>query len=560
LRKRNLYNEMKTNLFILLLCISLYASAQKNSYSKLIYSISVLPKTGTFNISVDFVAGSETSTAIQLPKEFGGFNHAFRYISILKGKNIEAVTVDATDSSVVVLKHQPNQAIRFQYLLKNALNDSLPGREPAYSIIIKPNYFNIPGQVLFAYPKQLAEQIVNIKINWVNYPKGWSNVNSFGNNYSVQTLPDIPMPLFTSSIWCGGDFRVYPFTVNKKPVYFAIRGKWKFKDAAMLGLIQKTIATQRAFWNDYNINQYTVTLMPFLTASEYELSYQGTGLTNSFATWATNNKQTSPASLQYLYNHELMHHWIGTLIQNEQPEELLYWFSEGFTDYFSYRNMLESKFITQQEYNRSFDSVLAWHYADAVNESPNTAIKEKFWTDNTIQKLPYNRGHIFAFYVDVIIKKETAGKKDLKTVMLEVLRQCLSEQKKLNQQLFIDAVKTISGADITVVLNQFITEGKFISLDEWNKILPDGFAYKDVSVFTYGFETDEGGLAANAKIISVDEQANAFKAGLQPGDILKGYNINNSATTEAEITVERNKQMLKFKFYPAKEVQMLQLK
>jgi predicted metalloprotease with PDZ domain len=551
---------MKLKLIIFLLCTSFNLSAQKSNYTSLTYTITVLPKTGTFNISVDFVAGNETSTAIQLPKEFGSFTHAFRYINILAGKNIEAVTVDAADSSVVLLKHQPKQAIRFHYLLKNSLKDSLPGREPAYSIIIKPNYFNIPGQVLFAYPKKDSAKLVNIKINWLNFPKGWSNVNSFGNNYIVQTLPDIPMPLFTSSIWCGGDFRVHTFTVNKKPVHFAIRGKWKFNDEAMLGMLQKTIATQRAFWNDYNINQYTVTLMPFLTENEFNYSYQGTGLTNSFATWATANKQTTPASLQYLYNHELMHHWIGHTIENEQPEELMYWFSEGFTDYFTWRNMLESKFITQQGYNRSFDSVLAVHYAAPLHESPNTTIKEKFWTDYTFQKLPYNRGRIFAFYLDAFIKKETTGKKDLKAVMIELLNQCGTGGKKINQQLVSEVVKKISGADISKLLNKFITEGKFISLDEWNAVLPDGFVYKDVSVFTYGFETDKGGLALNAKVTAVDEQANAFKAGLQPGDLLKGYNINNDANTEAELTVERNKQTLTFKFYPAKKITMLQLK
>lgn len=515
---------------------------------------------GSFSITLDFTTGNETSTAIKLPKEFGAFNHAFRYVSILKGKNIETFSVDEKDSSIVILKHQPKQPVRFQYLLNNSLTDSLPGRKPAYSIIIKPNYFNIPGQVLFAYPQKDKEQKVNIRINWLGYPKGWSNINSFGNNYSIQTLPAIPLSLFTSSIWCGGDFRVYPFTINKKPVYFAIRGKWKFKDEAMLGMLQKTIATQRAFWNDYNINQYTVTLMPFLTNNEFEYSYQGTGLTNSFSTWATNNKQTSPAALQYLYNHELMHHWIGNMITNEQPEELMYWFSEGFTDYFTWLNMLESKFITQQQYIHSFDSLLAVHYTNPVHESPNSIIKEKFWTDNKIQKLPYNRGRIFAFYLDTYLKKETAGKINLKQVMVELLNQCRGDQKKINHQLFNDAFQKISGRNISNLMHTFIVEGKFITLENWNEVIPDGFAYKDISVFTYGFETDQGGLALNAKIIALDEQANAFKAGLQTGDLLKGYNINNNATIEAEIIVERNKEILTFKFYPAKKITLLQLR
>ncbi|MBX9785187.1 MAG: hypothetical protein K2X48_18015 [Chitinophagaceae bacterium] len=234
-------------------------------------------------------------------------------------------------------------------------------------------------------------------MEWKNLPAGWSNINSFGKNILKQDITALRTDQFVSSIWAGGDYRAYSFEVNQKPVHFAIRGKWQFKDAAMFSMIKKTIAAQRAFWNDYNISQYTVTLMPFLTEDEYSMSYQGTGLTNSFATWATSNRNTSPASLMYLYNHELMHHWIGGIIENEQPEELLYWFSEGFTEYYTWRNMLESKFISEADYKRSFDSVPALHYADGEHANANTVIKENFWTNYKFQKLPYNPGPHFCF-------------------------------------------------------------------------------------------------------------------------------------------------------------------
>lgn len=549
---------MKYRLIFLFVFITGILNAQKSSISNLTYSITVLPKAGEFKIELDFVAADAT-TAIQLPKEFASFTNAYRYVTIQKGKNIESVSVNETDSSVVVLQHQPKQTISFVYTLKNALRDSLPGKQPAYSIIIKPNYYHIPGHVLFAYPKKDSALAANIKINWLNYPKGWSNINSFGNNYAVQTLPNIPMPLFTSSIWCGGDFRVYPFTVNQKPVYFAIRGKWRFKDADMQSMIQKTIAAQRAFWNDYNINQYTVTLMPFLTESEYNYSYQGTGLTNSFATWATNNKQTSPASLTYLYNHELMHHWIGNMIENEQPEELQYWFSEGFTDYFTWQNMLESKFITQAQYNRSFDSVLAVHYCDPFHESSNAIIKDGFWSNNQLQKLPYNRGRIFAFYVDALLKKQTAGQKGLKEVMIELLKVCRSQRKKFNSNLFIDIIKHTAGIDITPFIEQYIINGKFINLEEWNNIIPNGFKLGEVPVFSYGFTTDKGGLALNATINALDEQSNAALAGIKVGDVLKGYSITNNPEQEGEITVERNNERIKIRFFPSKKIKLIQL-
>ncbi|HEX4956743.1 MAG TPA: M1 family aminopeptidase [Lacibacter sp.] len=551
---------MKQLLIIFSIVVTGIVNAQQNRLSNLTYTIKVLPKAGQFRIVLEFIAGNESSTVIQLPKQFGSFTNAFRYVTIQKGLNIESVSYNGSDSSVVLLQHKPGQRINFDYLLKNALTDSLPGRQPAYSIIIKPNYFNIAGHVFFAYPKKDSAKAVNIKINWLNFPKGWSNINSFGYNYATQTLPGIPMPLFVSSIWCGGDFRVYPFTVNQKPVYFALRGKWRFKDRDMLQMIQQTIAAQRSFWNDYNINHYTVTLMPFLTENEFSYSYQGTGLTNSFATWATNNKQTSPSGLMYLYNHELMHHWIGNMIENEQPEELHYWFSEGFTDYFTWKNMLESRFITKAEYHRSFDSILTVHYSNPLHTIGNNRIREEFWTNDQVQKLPYNRGRIFAFYLDTLLIKQTIGKVNLKKIMVELLQLCRTQQRKFNSQLLIDVVKQMANYDISELIEKFIIQGIYISLEEWNSIIPEGFEYKEVSLFAIGFTTDKVGLALNATVTSLDEHSNAAKAGILVGDIIKGYNLTYNPSQEGEITVQRGKELIKIKFYPAKKEKLLQLK
>lgn len=551
---------MRRSIFFIIISICLLNINALSQVKKLQYSISTEQLSGKFNIALDFTAGNNTSTEIQLPDKFGKFTNAYRFVLLQKGKNIDRIEVKENDSAVVVLHHKPNLPVRFQYTLINALRDSLPGREPAYSIIIKPHYFNIPGQVLFAYPKEWEQQRVNVSIKWNNYPKSWSNVNSFGTNKQVQTLTNIYTSDFVQSIWAGGDYRVYTVTVNKKPVCFAIRGSWHFKDTEMLNMIQKTIAGQRAFWNDYNISQYTVTLMPFLTEDEYSMSYQGTGLANSFATWATTNKNTSPSSLTYLYNHELMHHWIGTLIKNEQPEELLYWFSEGFTEYYTYKNMLESKFISESQYKRSLDSILGIHYNDSVHASPNTVIKENFWKDYKFQKLPYSRGRIFAWFTDLWIQKETAGKKSLKDVMLLVLNKCLTEHVKFSKQLFIETVQQVAGIAINPAIEKYIEQGQFISLEDWNAVSNHAFAYKSVQVFTFGFTTDIGRLDRNAKVTAVDEEANAAKAGLKAGDVLKGFNIYNDATKEAELVVERNKQLLTFKFYPAKQIIQLQLK
>jgi hypothetical protein len=94
---------------------------KNNRLKKLTYSITILPKAGEFKIVLDFQTGKETSTVIQLPKEFGSFSHAYRFVAVQKGKNTERYSVDIMDSSVINIQHQPKQKVSFVYTVKNAL-------------------------------------------------------------------------------------------------------------------------------------------------------------------------------------------------------------------------------------------------------------------------------------------------------------------------------------------------------------------------------------------------------------------------------------------------------
>ena len=53
------------------------------------------------------------------------------------------------------------------------------------------------------------------------------------------------------------------------------------------------------------------------TVQEQGSGFQGSGLTNSFATNATNNKYLEIEGLVYLFNHELQHNWTGHIIKND---------------------------------------------------------------------------------------------------------------------------------------------------------------------------------------------------------------------------------------------------
>ena len=109
-------------------------------------------------------------------------------------------------------------------------------------------------------------------------------------------------------------------------------------------------------------------------------------------------------------------------------------------------------------------------------------------------------------------------------------------------------------------MEQYIHQGKFITLDAFNAVTKNSFEVRAVPVFAYGFTTDKGGLAKDAVVATVDEEASVFKAGLQKGDVLKGYSIYNDPSMEAKLYVLRNDKRVELNFYPTVSRKMLQLK
>ena len=129
----------------------------------------------------------------------------------------------------------------------------------------------------------------------------------------------------------------------------------------------------------------------------------------------------------------------------------------------------------------------------------------------------------------------------------------------LNQD-FTKAIEKYIPAGFSSAMEQYIQQGKFISPDAFNGVTQNSFEVRAVPVFAYGFTTDKGGLAKDAVVTTVEEDASVLKAGLQKGDVLKGYSIYGDPSKEAKLFVLRNDKRVEITFYPTVNKKMLQLK
>lgn len=544
-------------LFLSIACSIIFLTNQAQTVS-LSYSITC-KDTGSLSISLRCKGHVSGITELKVKSDWAGGYDGQTFIKVLKIAGAKSFFPNPEKVDLLTIHHKPGAMLDITYSVKNVAKYNFSEGEDAYLPLINSKYFSCIGHNLFVYPVHDSASKATIQLQWNHFPATWQMLNSFGKNQRTQTITAIPFSDFLSSIFTAGEMRTYRFSIAGKPVDFGIVGKWNFSDTDLISDIKTTVSFQRNFWRDYTQPYFAITLFPFYTPDEYNNSLMGTSLTHSFATWATNNKMTRLSTLRFLYNHELMHQWIGIAIENAQPEEQTYWFSEGFTEYFTYVNMLKSGLMNKAEYISTIDSILVQYYTSPVAQQPNDSItKTNFWSSRFYEKLPYNRGHIFGAYLDEWIKKHSGRKYELRDVMLYLLASFRKEKQLFKTETLQSAIKTVTSLQADSIIQKFILQGMLIGLSDWNALRADWMAYKEVPVYFNGITYSDGSLKKDAIIASVDSASGAAKAGIMPGDVVVGYSIYNDPKMNDELTVQRDGKKLVFRYFPARAEKILQ--
>lgn len=442
------------------------------------YEISPLFKDGTLRLQVRvwFAGDADGETKLLMPNGLGKARHLFRCVQNLVCNTPGSQLWMQPDSSFVSIRHASGQELKLYYEIAQDFPGASVPEQHTNRPIIQPDYFHVLGSAFFVVPQW--NEGYEVTLEWRNFPDNWLLHNSFGaaptsQQFSFQDLR------WLESVFIGGDYRIHQATVSGNPVWLAIRGSdWDFSDDSLLGVIQSTVTLQRNFWQDFETPCYTVLLTPlaqrpamsFGRLVSTRISYSGLGLHQSFSAFATPHNGQDWKELCGLFHHELMHHWIGSKIRSGCQNMQMAWFTEGFTDYFALKNMLEGGFLTPSQYvehlNEQFFDAL---YRSPRRESPNSVIADSFFVDPKVEKLPYLRGCVFAFFLDNAIKSGSNGQQNLHQLMLDLLEYYERPDRDLlhNFDFFLETCSDYLKKDITLFYQEHIVDGRLITADEF---------------------------------------------------------------------------------------------
>jgi predicted metalloprotease with PDZ domain len=293
------------------------------------------------------------------------------------------------------------------------------------------------------------------------FPRDWSVASDLEH-------PGLTQKALQYSVIVGGDYRVV-HGVRDPNLRLLIRGDaWTFQDEALLRDIETILASQRRFWGDPS-TPYFVAVTPLPLPSEPGVSHQGgSNLLDAYASYATPNVQLK--WLTHTLAHESMHTWIPWEVGfiSEVDEAASYWFMEGFTDFFAPRLLVRDGIWGAREFAADLNAMLEAYAASPVRTAPNRRIVEARTSDPKVERLPYQRGRLFATLIDARLR---ARGRDLDDVVLEMRRR--APTAGMFAPALFAAVMADMGFPVDEDVQTFIERGEPILLPE-NTFAPCG--------------------------------------------------------------------------------------
>jgi len=203
--------------------------------------------------------------------------------------------------------------------------------------------------------------------------------------------------------------------INKKNSYNLIR---------FMNYFDSFLPAMADFWGNLNGTYYSLIASPFLDINYHNIS--GTSFNGGFHVKYRGDTILANDEVVYTISHEIMHRYIGSgcvsMGKNNQ------WFDEGFTDYTTWYLLSQSGIMPPEKLLETVRDTYEKLSANPVKNTPNEEIMKHFWENHDYEKLPYNRGALFAAYINKRITEQSNGSKTYRDFMRSL--KAVAEQKK----------------------------------------------------------------------------------------------------------------------------------
>jgi predicted metalloprotease with PDZ domain len=460
----------------------------------------------SLRIHMSFYGQRSGKTTVYLPDVYAGQSELWRQIG---APRVTGGVLASPSPARWEITHRPSARIRVTYELTSAYDtepDMLSTMAKPFRPIVRPQWFSLIGSTTFA--RLNVDDKTPIRFAWRNFPKEWRVASDLEHdNVDADDL-------MNSTLMGGRALRV--MTVGTSRSRIAIYGQLNsISDEQLQSDFAKLSAAQKAiFGDDDRPFFFSLATLPNSDGSSYQL---GTGLgDDAFAAWVLST--TSRLDMYWILSHEHLHAWlprqVGDIDMTLNPIAS-YWFSEGFTNFYTARALVRSGLWTPEDWINHWNEVNTEYQSSPARFLKASETVDRFWTDSIVRELPYQRGALIALTIDQRIKDATNHTKSLDDVLI-LMRTKARLGKKYAPELLIESVKEIAGFDVSGLINDVAINGQAIDFPTqgWRACINVQETARPI--FDVGFDRERTATANNV-FTGVREDGPAYRAGIRNG-------------------------------------------
>lgn len=395
-------------------------------------AVSVVQKDGGPRLAVELSFNMPRKRIVlRLPDSYLRKENLYQRIEDLTVSSPGTLTVHPESMSARILDYPVDERVVIKYIFRpDDPVTYLQGKESFSAPIIRDDYFQFVGSMVFIYPVALVgAPPFHLDLKW-SLPDDFKIYNSYGAGQKSQAITTDFDRMRDSFFVAGRNIRSQEISVRNQPVTVTFEGNWnEIADTEFVDVVSRLLTTQRETFHDDNFPYFLVHfLAENIVHCNDQVKFAGTAHPNSFrAIFPTGSNCKLLPEMKQLISHELAHMWIGKKIRVGEERGHIdgKWFTEGFTDYFGRVTAYRAGVLDEADFFNGLNRQLEKYYISNERFVTLQGLVERMYrrgySTRALEDIPYQQGEIMAWRLNKHIKSLTSFKNRLDDVILDML-------------------------------------------------------------------------------------------------------------------------------------------